>query len=160
MMVVIGCLAAAGCSKDDSPRAWYSPKAGSGTEDRHVVILDGTTDGSTTATVHATYRCPSSERPGGKMNASLSYGGKANGPRGDKDDIAVTCDGVEHPFGITFPGAFPANDDHIYADVLMWLPTGPSTTIPGPIPGTAGMVSTDLQDVASDAGHNLALKTG
>ncbi|MFB8003621.1 hypothetical protein [Nocardia sp. NPDC056000] len=159
VVVALGCLAAAGCGTDDTPRPWYSPQAGSGTEDRHAIILDGTTDGSTTATIHATYRCPSTELPGGKIYSSLSYAGKANGPRGDNNDTAVTCDGAEHTVDIRISGAFPADDDHIYADVMMWLPTGASTTIPGPVPGAGAMVSTALRQGPSDDGHHLALKS-
>lgn len=155
LVVAIGCLVAA-CSKQEAARPWYSPEAGDGTEDMHAIILDGTTNETTTATVHFTYRCPSSQLSGGKLTAHLSKN-NTNVHWSDKDNLPVTCDGVEHTFDVQFEGAFPADDRTVSADILMWLPDGPSTTIPG-IAGTPGMISTSLRETASDDGHHLNLK--
>lgn len=128
VMIAVGCLAAEGCGKNDGGRPWYSPAAGRGTVATHVVILDGTTDGVRTATVHLTYRCPPSPWQGARIDAQLRNRLFFN----DNYGIPITCDGAERTIDVAFDGVFPADDNAVFATVAMWLPTDSSTTIPSP----------------------------
>lgn len=151
-------LIAAGCGTHDTEPAWRPPAIGDGTEAQHVRIVDGTTDGSTSATVHSSYRCPSTAPMGGEITAILAIA--SSGASSTREKIPVTCDGVEHAFDVQFDGAFPAGDLMVYGDFSMQLPKIPATTIPSPIPGGGGIGSSLLlNEVAGDHAHILSLKT-
>ncbi|MGV9836670.1 hypothetical protein ACWDUL_21115 [Nocardia niigatensis] len=153
MAITVGCLITAGCGNNDGGRPWYSPATGHGTEATHVIILGGTTDGATTATVHLTYRCPPSPRQGARIDAQLF-----NQAPTDNYGIPITCDGTEHTIDVPFNGAFPADDHAVFATAAMWLPTNDPTTPPNPTPDTAAEDSKPLHEAANDGGPNTTLE--